>query len=372
MNCTNCGSALMQPSTFCSTCGQLITPAAHPAVAPPAWPPAEHGTAPELDAASQFPRSSYEQYPPSDDDTVEFPAIPADPQMAPAYATAMPAYESQSYAPAPGYSPPPSPPPHYGPPVSPAVGYGPPVSPAVGYDSPVSPYVGYGSPAQVPAYAQQAAYAPDQTYAETYAPTSFSAAPMDTYTTAPAPPTGPGPAHPPDYAADDGFGAPGQPYAGAPAGYGQPTPADYGQPAPADYGQPTGYDHPTQAGYNQPNSYDYPASAGYGEPIAAGYGEPIAAGYGQPTEQPDQLPPDHQPHVYGTPTQTPDNKLSTMAFVLAALAVLILPFIVGLAAIVVSNKAAKHGEPLAPLAYKVSLAGTAIGCVLSGVVLWLL
>jgi hypothetical protein len=215
MTCTNCGSALMQPSTFCSTCGQLIT------------------------------THSYQyQYSPSDDDTAEFPAIPA-----------MAAYDySPAYEPAPGYSPPP-------------FGYGTPVSPAVGY------------------YAQQPAYA----YAQQVG-----------------------------HAPNEGYGAPGQPYAGAPAAY----------------------DH---------------------LPVEV---EPIA--------EPPPPVVDQTPQVYGTATQPPDNRLSTVAFVLAGLAVVFLPFVLGLAAIVVSNNAAKQGERLAPLAFKASLAGTAIGCFLGGLVLWLI
>ena len=68
MHCNNCGSALSQPTGFCGTCGQPITP--NP---PPAWPPYSYdvpgrGAAPSYatDVTTQFtvPADLYAAPPP--------------------------------------------------------------------------------------------------------------------------------------------------------------------------------------------------------------------------------------------------------------------------------------------------------------------
>jgi uncharacterized BrkB/YihY/UPF0761 family membrane protein len=63
--------------------------------------------------------------------------------------------------------------------------------------------------------------------------------------------------------------------------------------------------------------------------------------------------------------EQPTNQLSIIAFVLAAVGVLILPIIFGVAGIVLGSMASKRGEPLGPLAFTLSVAGTVVGVVIT-------
>ena len=63
------------------------------------------------------------------------------------------------------------------------------------------------------------------------------------------------------------------------------------------------------------------------------------------------------------------NKLSTAAFICGGIAVLIVPILVGAAAIICAAIAMNHKEPRAGAALAVAIGGTVLGLILSAVVM---
>ena len=146
---------------------------------------------------------------------------------------------------------------------------------------------------------------------------------------------GPATQHPPD----------GQPVSPTPPSYGQPTPP-YGQPvspAPASY-------PPGQLSGPQPIQ-PYPGQA---QPYGQGQGQPYGPGQGQPYQA---------AYPYGPPPQQPPNRLSIVAFVLAAIALIILPIVFGVAGIACGAVALKRGERLGKPSLIVAIAATALSMI---------
>ena len=130
-------------------------------------------------------------------------------------------------------------------------------------------------------------------------------------------------------------------------------------PPPPPYGQPPGYGQPPP--YGQPPGYGQPPP--YGQP--PGYGQP-PPGYGPPPPGYWQPPPYGAPGYPGGPVK---NTRSIWAFVLAGIAVIILPIILGPIAIILATQARKNREPLGQAALTTSIVCTVAGVVL-GIIVW--
>ncbi len=165
-------------------------------------------------------------------------------------------------------------------------------------------------------------------------PTSSQPTSAQPYGAYPSPPYPgqPAPGQPDPGQSYPGQPAPGQPYPGQPYP-GQPYP---GQPYP---GQPyPGQPYPGQSYPGQP----YPGQPYPGQP--APYGMPGA------------------PPFYG-PNASPaaGNGFSITSFVLAAIAVFIVPIVFGVGAIIFAGVARRRRERFAPLALKLAVIGTLVG-----------
>ena len=185
-----------------------------------------------------------------------------------------------------------------------------------------------------------------------------------------APPIGGDPlATPPPYSAPTDttpppYGPPAQPYGAPPAG--QPT---SGQPYGAYPSQPTTGQQYAAPIPGQPTSGQqygaYPGQPYSGQPYP---GQPYP-GQPYPGQPYPGQPIPGQP--YGLPTPPPfyganaspasSNGFSIAAFVLAAIAVFIVPIAFGVAAIIVASVARRRGERLAPTAVKLAVLGTLVG-----------
>jgi hypothetical protein len=394
MNCTNCGSARMQPTGNCGTCGEaFVSPATPSTEAPATW---EHpdGSGPvDVDATLEFVMSPIEEL------------------------------DRAAAALAAGH--------HPGPDAAPV---------------PVSPYVGYAAeepsparhatpaptahpePAATPAYAEPTTtptYAwldSTPTYTQldstpTYTqldstPTYTQLDGTPTYTQLGAAPvyTEPGNTsaypelaatpytHPGATPAYAGFGAP-QGYSefGAAEGYGI---GPGGLPDGPTAGRPyVGVDTAIQAAHFgtvdqqaaqfsavEPQAAQFTAvetqaayfnaagaqagSAGYHAEAQATWSQMADGSWAQSLPEPVTAPPSAAysdlPGLYGTPTETP-NKFSLVALVLAGLALLVLP--AGLASMFFASMARNRAEPLGPMSFTVAAGASLVGCLVGAAAL---
>ena len=186
---------------------------------------------------------------------------------------------------------------------------------------------------------------------------TFGNDPLSTPPPYEVPPQPTGATPPPPYGATPPpYGAPatGHPTSGQPFGQptsGQPFPVQQapGQQAP---GQPyPGQPYPGQPSPGQP----YPGQQAPGQPYP-GQSYPGQPYPGQPYGMP-AAPPFYGPEV----SVAAGNGFSITAFVLAAIAVFIVPIAFGVGAIIFASVARRRHERLAPLALKLAVAGTLIG-----------
>jgi hypothetical protein len=185
------------------------------------------------------------------------------------------------------------------------------------------------------------------------------------------------------------YGSPSQPYSGSTSGgptsgqpygqptsdqsYGQPTPDQpYGQSAPGQpYGAYPGQPYPGQPYPGQPYpgqqypGQQYPGQQTPGQPMA-GQQVPSQPYPGQ--QYPGQPMPGQPYGVPGAPPFYPTgdrrvagNGFSITAFVLAAIAIFIVPIAFGVGAIIFASVARRRREPYAPLALKLAVIGTLLG-----------
>jgi hypothetical protein len=143
------------------------------------------------------------------------------------------------------------------------------------------------------------------------------------------------------------------PPSGQPSAY--PTPS---QPSPGSSSSPTsGQPQPGQPYPGQPYpGQPYPAQPYPAQPYPA-QPYPAQSHSGQP--HPGQ-PYAQQPYPYA-PQQSANQGFSITAYVLAAIAVFLVPIVFGLAAILFAAAARRRGERNAQLAMKLAVAGTLLG-----------